>query len=128
MTDAENTEMQTRQVQELLDYILHQLNFPGIDAVRHQAASVVVVRGPLTMLDLRVTGTVAASEFMEGPIPMSAVVTDSADAAVGELLIWLKDGYLNALEYAWWTDDQPDRLPNPEHVRVTRNSGNQQRF
>lgn len=120
MTDREINEQVTRQVRELLDCILGQLDFPGSDEMRQQARSVYVVGGPITMLDLCVKDPSPASEFREGPAPMSVTVTHTSGEAVGELLLWLKNGYISALEFAWWTNDPPARLPNLDRVLVTR--------
>lgn len=120
MTVPDGTETLTPLVRELLDWIVRQLDFPGSDEILQQVRKVSVVGGPITMLDLRVSEPTAASAFRDGPAPMSATVTDAAGDAIGELLLWLKDGYLSGLEFAWWTDKAPDRLPVPEHVRVTR--------
>ncbi len=120
MTVPHNTDLLTPQVRELLDWILRQLDFPGSDEILQQVAHMTVVGGPITMLDLRITEPSPASAFADGPAPMSATVTDTAGEAVGELLVWLKDGYLDGLEFAWWTDEAPNRLPVPEQIRVTR--------
>jgi hypothetical protein len=66
-----------------------------------------VAGGPVTMLDHRVTGPTSASPFTDGPIPLTVMVLGSADATIGELLIWVNNGYLSALEFAWWSDDPP---------------------
>ncbi|MDQ1742659.1 MAG: hypothetical protein QOE23_998, partial [Pseudonocardiales bacterium] len=61
-----------------------------------------------------------ASTFRDGPAPLSAVVSDPDGTSVGELLVWVENGYLDTLEFAWWSDDPPERLPSPECVRVAR--------
>lgn len=120
MTDSANGEPLTEQVRELLRQVLGKADFPGSDELFQQASSVNVVGGQVTMLDLRVTAPRPASAFTDGPVPLSLMVMDSADAALGELLIWVNDGYLSSLEFAWWSDDPPEQLPELDRVRVAR--------
>ncbi|WP_225446707.1 hypothetical protein [Streptacidiphilus sp. PB12-B1b] len=37
----------------------------------------------------------------------------------GELLVWIEDGVLAALEYAWITDEMPAALSAVERIRLT---------
>lgn len=120
MSDSANSGPFTEQVRELLRHVLGEADFPGSDQLLQQTFSVNVVGGPVTMLDLRVTGPTSASAFTDGPIPLSIIVLDPAGVALGELLIWANDGYLSSLEYAWWSDDPPDQLPPLDRVRVVR--------
>jgi hypothetical protein len=109
----------TQQVRTLLFGILHQATFPGSDELRCQVASVKVVDGPMTMLDLQVQEMISTSAVKNGPIPLSAIVSDASGMAIGELLIWVKDGWLSTLEFAWWEDNPPNQLPSLDQVRVT---------
>lgn len=120
MSDPANGKPLTEQVRELLRHVLSEADFPGSDELLLQASGVNVVGGPVTMLDLRVSGPILASVFTDGPIPLSVIVLDSAGEAFGELLIWVNGGYLSSLEFAWWSDDPPDRLPTLDRVRVAR--------
>ncbi|MTD56094.1 hypothetical protein [Amycolatopsis pithecellobii] len=120
MTDAASSDVLTNQVRELLKSVLRQADFPGSDELLRQASSVNVVGGPITMLDLLVSNTLPASAFADGPVPLSVWVSNAAGRLVGELLVWVGYGYLTGLEFAWWTDDPPDRLPTLDHLRVIR--------
>lgn len=120
MTDAASQDLLTQQVQSLLRAVLSQADFPGSDELLQQVPSVNAVRGPVTMLDFQLTAPAQASAFADGPAPLSAIVSDAEGKAVGELLVWVASGYLHGLEFAWWSDDPPERLPSPEHVRVAR--------
>jgi hypothetical protein len=31
--------------------------------------------------------------------------------SIGEIFLWIENGRMSALEYPWWTDEMPDRLP-----------------
>lgn len=120
MTDSANGTPLTEQVRELLRHVLGEADFPGCAELLQQVSSVNVVGGPVTMLDLRVTGPTSASAFTDGPIPLSAMVLDATGVTLGELLIWVNDGYISSLEFAWWSDDPPDQLPTLDSVRVAR--------
>ena len=120
MTGTTSGDLLTEQARSLLESVLRQADFPGSDELLQQASSVDVVGGPITMLDLRASHASSASAFADGPVPVSVVVSDAAGTLVGELLVWVGHGYLTGLEFAWWTDDPPDQLPTPDHVRVTR--------
>ena len=120
MTDSANGAPLTDRSRELLRHVLCQADFPGSGELLQQVSSLSVAGGPVTMLEFRVTGPVSASAFTDGPIPLSAMVLDAAGVASGELLIWVDDGYLSSLEFAWWSDDPPGQLPAPDRVRVAR--------
>jgi hypothetical protein len=51
-------------------------------------------------------------------VPGRAFVSSEAGEPLGEILIWVENGYLSALEYAWVTDEAPDGLPSLELVEV----------
>ena len=120
MTEATEGGSLTTQVQGILGSVLRQVDFPGRDELLRQVQSVDVVGGPVVMLDLRVGDRTLASPFPDGPAPLSAMVTDPVGTASGELLLWVKDGFLSALEYAWWTSEPPEHLPSVDHVQVTQ--------
>jgi hypothetical protein len=85
-----------------------------------QLATAKVTGGLPTLLDLEVSRTAAPAEVTDGPLPIRAFV-EAADGMVeGELLVWMKDGYLSGLEYAWYSDATPTEMPSPDCVRVTR--------
>lgn len=117
MTDQDEL---SQQVRILLDSILSEANFAGSNQLIEQASTVVVEGSEVTMLDLRPSPDLEASVFSGGPIPVSAEVFDFSGASVGELLVWVIAGHLNALEFAWWTDRRPSRLPHPSQLRINQ--------
>ena len=120
MNESVNVELLTAQVRALLRFVLDEADFPGRTELQNQAPSVIVTGGPLTMLDLRVTGPARASIFKDGPIPVSIVAVDQAGVSMGELLIWVTHGYLSALEFAWWSKESPDKLPALNGLQVVQ--------
>lgn len=57
------------------------------------------------------------TDLPNGPFPVNAYVPNSADYQ-GEIIIWIKDGHLDGLEYAWVTDEPPTRWPRPEEMEI----------
>lgn len=105
LSDAEHT---------VLKFIL-SAHFPGAALLRAQIAHtrVVAIWAPkLPSVDLDVPADAAApAPVADGVIPVGAEVRDRAGRYVGEILVWVHDGRLAGIEYAWVTDEPPDRLP-----------------
>ena len=122
MSDPTNRDRDqlTDRVRSLLRHVLQQADFPGSEALVEQASSVGVAGGPITMLELQSSRASQASVFAEGLIPLSMIVSNSSGDLIGELLVWVEHGYLTGLEFAWWTDDAPDELPNSNRIKVSR--------
>lgn len=114
------TTMSADAVRELLVFVLGQANFPGSNALRVQASEVEIVGGPVTMMDLRVPDHSPVSLLVDGVVPLSTQVVDDHERPLDELLVWVTGGRLSCLEYAWWTDDPPCRLPRRDQVRSVR--------
>ncbi|WP_062993962.1 hypothetical protein [Nocardia anaemiae] len=62
-------------------------------------------------------GAVPASGSTDG-IVASGAVTDRNGAPVGEVILWVENGRLSGIEYAWYTDDRPRALPEPTRIEV----------
>ncbi len=45
-------------------------------------------------------------------------MTKPGGEPVGEILVWTSDGYLTALEYAWYSDDPPVEWPDPAWLTI----------
>ena len=94
-------------------------DFPGNKALVAQVDDAEVVRtwgyGGLSV-DLRVTGDHVPAE-PSGLVPVRALA-EAAGEPVGELLVWVKDGMLDSLEYAWYGLDDPTALPGAEQIVV----------
>jgi hypothetical protein len=73
------------------------------------------IGGIPTLLDLAVRGSPQASPVRDGPIPVRTLV-GTEEALEGEILVWVKDGYLSGLEFAWFTDDPPSAFPPAERL------------
>jgi hypothetical protein len=106
------------KVRQLLQRVLESASFPGSEDLRAQIPFVEVIDGPITVVDFTVRAG-PKSAARNGPIPIRAIVTSSTGEPVGELLIWVTDGYLSGLEFAWVTDQPPESLPSIDHVQIT---------
>jgi hypothetical protein len=69
------------------------------------------------ILDVKVSNTNKGCDLPDGPFPARAFVPNSA-AYQGEVIIWLSNGHLSGLEYAWITEEPPTRWPQPGEMQV----------
>lgn len=102
----------------LLEYLLAQWRIVGARELEAQVDSVRVVGGLPTLLDLQVSGNAAKVDVADGPIPVRAFVIGPNGEVEGEILVWVKDGYLSGIEYAWYTDEAPSGIPSTDRIRV----------
>lgn len=68
-----------------------------------------------TVLDLDVPDGPPPAPVADGPLPVRALLPSDA----GEILVWVTDGRLSGLEFAWVTDEPPDRWPSPDELSVS---------
>jgi hypothetical protein len=106
-------------VQALVRHVIQGARVPGIGELMAQADQLGSIVGPVTMLQLGVLGGAPRSRYPNGPVQIDAEVLDADGVSVGELLVWVEDGYLATLEFAWWTDEPPTALPALDRVEVT---------
>jgi hypothetical protein len=60
------------------------------------------------ILDVKVSNNGEGVDLPNGPFPAHAFVPNGAEHQ-GEVIIWIADGHLSGLEYAWVNDDPPTR-------------------
>jgi hypothetical protein len=99
----------------LLLLILENASFEGAQELRAQIPSTTITGGVDTFFDLEVRGPAPVSSCEDGPIPMRAFVKRHEG---GEVLVWVKDGYLSGLEHAWVSDEAPTGMPPPGDIRI----------
>ena len=85
-----------------------------VAALDAQVGAASVVGGLPTLLDLSVHEGVEPAPIEDGPLPVRALVSDPA----GEILVWIKSGYLNGLEFAWTGDETPTDMPPVQRVAL----------
>jgi hypothetical protein len=69
------------------------------------------------ILDVKVADTDEGSGLPDGPFPARAFVPSNA-AYQGEIIIWLTNGHVSGLEYAWISEEPPTRWPRPNEMEV----------
>ncbi|MGW4300449.1 hypothetical protein ACWEHT_11790 [Streptomyces sp. NPDC004646] len=117
MTDRPATRPLSPLEQRVLVKLL-SVEFPGAQELRNQLAQTRVTRtwgSDSPSIDLDVPPGVPAAAIEDGVIPATGTVTDDS----GELLVWVSDGRLSALEFSWYGDTAPTELPDPGLVTVT---------
>lgn len=105
----------------LLKSVLALADFPGRSDLAQQVDHARVSGGQPLILDLVVVAEIRPADLPSGPIPTRAVVSDAANQPLGEVIIWVQDGYLSGLEYAWLTDEPPSSMPEPEQLVLYSN-------
>jgi hypothetical protein len=69
------------------------------------------------VLDVKVSNDGDGADLADGPFPAHAFVPSSAEYQ-GEVIIWITDGHISGLEYAWVSDDAPTRWPQADEMGV----------
>jgi hypothetical protein len=95
--------------------------FPGAAELRAQIGFVQVVARwgvDTASVDLLVLEGSPRSSKVEGVIPVDATVADQSGSPFGEILLWVTDGHLSAIEYAWYGDEPPGALPDIAMITI----------
>ncbi|MFD5258840.1 hypothetical protein ACFWM5_39265 [Streptomyces bobili] len=95
--------------------------FPGAAELRAQVGFVQVVAKwgvDSASVDLLVLEGAPRSPGVAGVIPVDATVVDESGSLFGEILLWATDGYLSAIEYAWYGDEPPSVLPDIAMIAI----------
>jgi hypothetical protein len=71
-------------------------------------------------IDIVVPESAERAHLEDGAISVAAHVADDSGEYLGELLIWVTDGRISALEYSWVTDEPPSELPDPRMIRLSK--------
>lgn len=112
---------QLSQVQQIVTCVLSEAPFPGQSALLAQVPFLQIDGGPITFLRLTVDRSRASrADFDHGHTPGFAGVLGKDGTPVGTVMVWVNDGYISALEYAWVNDDPPAVLPEVEQIRLIR--------
>jgi len=69
------------------------------------------------ILDVATFDAGSGSGLPDGPFPARAFVPCNANYQ-GEVIVWLTNGHVSGLEYAWITDDPPTDWPRPDQMEV----------
>jgi hypothetical protein len=108
----------TLDEESLLQFILGNSTFDGASELVAQIPGTKVIGGLPTLLDLEAPKDSREASVADGPAPVRAFVQGAEDEIDGEILIWVKQGRLSGLEFAWYTDSAPSELPGPDSIRL----------
>src|ERR1700680_3748060 len=108
----------TPNERNLLLFLLGHISFDGAQELAGQVERTKVAGGIPTLLQLDVPRTVPASAYKDRRIPQRAFVYAQSGELEGEVIVWVRDGYLSRLEYAWYTREPPSEMPAPDRIRV----------
>ncbi|MER5888297.1 hypothetical protein ABT160_31135 [Streptomyces sp. NPDC001941] len=67
------------------------------------------------------TATVPATGVGDGVLHVVGAVRALPGAEMpfeGEILIWVGNGFLAGIEYAWYGEEMPTALPSPERIEI----------
>lgn len=96
--------------------LIDQGDFLGKHELLAQVEGLTYVDGPVDWLRLAVDRRYPAS-MAESPVPNQPTVLDESGEPFGGLLLWLNaEGYIDYLEYHWFRDGPPTRLPTPDQL------------
>jgi hypothetical protein len=84
-------------------------------------AGAVVSQQTEWILDVKASNDASPVDIPNGPYPARAFVPSNA-AYQGEVIVWIENGYLSGLEFAWVTDEPPTRWPRPDEMEVVASS------
>jgi hypothetical protein len=116
MIDKVKSEAVENRLRALLSLIIARADIPGCNELAHQVDGTHVSAGAVTMLELRVDAGLSQSSCPDGPIVIPAIVNGDDGLPMGELLLWVRNGYIDSLEFSWWSDEPPVELPLLQHV------------
>ncbi|MGV9720195.1 hypothetical protein [Nocardia beijingensis] len=110
------TDLETNVVTKLLSS-----NAPGASEYLAQVpySKVVATWGvgsPSVDLAVR-PGAVQACGSTDGIFAIGAV-TDRNGSPIGEVILWVENGWLSGVEYAWYTNERPHTLPEPDQIAL----------
>jgi hypothetical protein len=106
------------EVTQLLRGAVARSSVPDLVNLTDQIDEITEAEGPVTMIRLA-TASKSRAEIPDGPLPLATVAGERGDS-IGELLLWLAGGLVVALEFAWWSDGAPTRLPDVSMLSASR--------
>lgn len=103
--------------------LLLSVEFPGVDALRVQARSAVVVGGcdcgcPSIALEVPADAPLA-SGLSSRLAPAEGAVSPQGEGAPGEIILFVDDGRLSYLEYVYYDDAPPRQWPALDRISVS---------
>lgn len=95
-------------------------DFDGADTLRQQVGEAFATRHwieGLPSIDIMVAETSPAAPGRVRS-PMTRTVINDSGIPIGFVMLWVKEGRISGLEYAWVTDNPPTELPPDEWITI----------
>ncbi|MFC7386332.1 hypothetical protein [Sphaerisporangium rhizosphaerae] len=113
----------TKQECDVLEHLL-SLEFSGARELRRQLQDAWVTGSwssdnQSPSINIKVADHLPAAPIPDDIVPVRAIVKSEDGEPAGELILWLTDGKISALEYAWVTDCMPSGLPDVNSIELS---------
>jgi len=120
MTDNRDLRAMSPKETAVIVTIVSASGVSGGQGLIEELDAAVVSRSTQWIIDVKPATDGAGVDLSNGPFPAHAYVPTSADYYYpgGEIIMWIKDGHLDGLEYAWVTNEAPTRRPRPDEMAV----------
>jgi hypothetical protein len=105
---------------DVLDLLLSVL-YPGSAELRQQAASAVVVGRcdcGCPTFDVGLEASVPAAPLTHRTAPVELRVRPLADEPEGSIVLFLRDGLMESIEYIYYSDNPPKEWPDSSRLSV----------
>lgn len=102
--------------------VLGRASIRGSSLLLDQLDRAVVSHSAEWIIHVAFPDTRHGSPLPDGPFPARAFVSSYA-AYQGEVIVWITDGLVSGLEFAWIGDEPPRRWPRPEEIDVVSDAG-----
>ncbi|AZG45840.1 hypothetical protein [Gordonia insulae] len=107
----------TPDEEELIGRFISVLPEPERNVLRDQLEHASVVRGDSPIqVSLTVGSAARSADLSDGPLPVAAQAWDGGDY-LGEVMLFVSDGRMSLLEFAWVTDERPSAFPPLDSIR-----------
>lgn len=117
MKDETNWRPISPEEDAVIRSILSQADIAHSGALLANLDGALVANETRWILDVKASNNEVGVDLPNGPFPAQALVPNSAEYQ-GEVIIWLTDGRISGLEYAWVSDDPPTRWPRADEMEV----------
>jgi hypothetical protein len=108
------------QAMFLVETIVGRMSAGGRERLILQARTMSNLTGNLAFLSFEVDRQSTEPEpDIPNPIPYRPEVVGADGTSFGELMVWRDQaGYIDTLEFTWWGDHPPTRLPSLAELRL----------
>src|ERR1700742_1659018 len=117
MTDQTGWRPMSSEESEVIRSIVSQADIHGSGPLIADLDGALVANETTWILDVKVSNKGEGADLPNGPFPAQAFVPNSAEYQ-GEVIIWITDGHISGLEYAWVCDDPPAKWPRADEMEV----------